>query len=89
MSFSRIYIDCVVRPILKFRLFYLAFVMAPFIFIFIISIDVKNTDIFTFIMAEVLLISGLVSSMYLTLEMIAICIRNLFIKIIDYTIYSK
>ncbi|EOD0171965.1 hypothetical protein ACI8OL_004717 [Salmonella enterica] len=54
------------KSILKFRLFYLALVMAPVIFIFIISIDVKNTDIFIFIITEVLLIFGLVSSMYAT-----------------------
>ncbi|GKM39232.1 hypothetical protein NUBL13938_51410 [Klebsiella pneumoniae] len=53
------------KPILKFRLLYLVLVIAPFLFIFILSIDVKKIDVFAFIICEIILIGMLGLLMYI------------------------
>ena len=54
------------KPILKFRLLYLVLVIAPISFIYLRSIDVKNSiNIFTFITFEIILIGMLGLLMYI------------------------
>lgn len=60
------------KPILKFRLLYLVLVIAPILFIFIRSIDIKNVDIFEFIICEIILIGMLGLLMHITEELLIV-----------------
>lgn len=60
------------KPILKFRLLYLVLVITPILFIFIRSIDIKNVDIFEFIICEIILIGLLGLLMYMTEEILRV-----------------
>lgn len=60
------------KPILKFRLLFLVLVIAPILFVFILITDVKNIDIFAFIIREIILIGLLGLLMYMTEEILRV-----------------